>query len=98
PAEQSARNNVIPLATLAEWGDRNRDDCEPIVQILPKGPLPHSCFEIPVGGSDKAHITPGNSGSTYGTHRAFLQYAQEFRLERKGKLPYFIKEHTAAVC
>src|ERR1043165_7493942 len=97
PAQQMARDNGNILATLTEGGGRHREHCEPIVQILPEGPLTHSCFEISVGGSDKAHIHPANSGSTYGPNLPFFQYAQEFRLERKGKLPNFVEEHAAAV-
>ena len=40
PAEQMARDNGNVLATLAERGDGNRDDCEPIVQILPDALAP----------------------------------------------------------
>jgi hypothetical protein len=92
-----ACDNGNVLATLAEREHPNRNDCEPIVQILPEGPLTHSRFEISVGRSDKAHIYPANSGSAHGTYLAFLQYAQEFRLEEKGKLPDFIEENAAAV-
>src|SRR6266513_4602323 len=92
PAEQMARDNGNVLATFAERGDRNRDDCEPIVQILPEGPLTYPRFEIPVGRSDKAHIDPANSGSPHRTHLVFLQHAQKFRLEEKGKVSDFIKE------
>ena len=74
------------------------DGLKAVEKVPPEGFFLHHVFEISVGRCDQAEIAGGFLRGAHGADALFLKYAQKDLLQRKGKLPHFIKEQRPAVC
>ena len=85
------------FAPLAERRDTQRKDLEAIVEVLAEVALGDVFLEVPVGRGDDPHVHPPLLGGAERANLAFLQHAQELRLEREGHLRHFVEKERAAV-
>src|SRR5207247_7281173 len=56
PAKEETRKIRQVLDALAQRRHPDRNDVEPVVQVLPERPLLHRPFEIDVGGRDQTKL------------------------------------------
>lgn len=84
------------FAPLGQRRQRQPHYIEPVEEIRPKPALLDQFEQRPVCGGDHAHVR------AQGFHAAdrfvffFLQYAEQFHLERPGQLAHFIEKQRAA--
>ncbi len=69
------------LAVVAQRGQRDRDDVQPVVQVLPEAPLAHLLLQVLVGGADHAHVDPDRRLAPHPLELLFLQHTQQLELK-----------------
>ena len=85
------------LAALAQRRQRDGEDVEPIVEILPEAPLGHGAFEIAVGGRDDADVRVERPSGSHAFERPVLQHAQQLGLHVDAEFADLVQEERAAV-
>lgn len=81
---------------LAQGRQRNLHHIEPVIQIVAKGSLFHQGCQIFVGGGHHANIHLDFLAAAHALELALLQNAQQFDLEIRRQLRYFIQKERAA--
>jgi len=85
------------FAPLAQRRHAQREDLEPVVQVLAEASGLHFLLEVPIRGRHDAHVHLARGGGADGANLAFLQHAQQLGLQRKRHLTHFVQEKRAAV-
>ena len=86
------------VAPLAERGDRDGHDVEPVVEVLAEPALAHGLPEVDVGGGDHAHVYPHRPAAAEALDLAFLKGAEELGLQVEAEAADLVQEERAAVC
>src|SRR4029078_12587336 len=68
-----------------------------VIQIFAKHALPHSFFQIDVGGRDNAHVDPPWTGVTEWCEFAFLNYAQQADLRFRRNITNLVEEDRTPI-
>jgi hypothetical protein len=68
------------LAALAQRRHGDRDDLEPVEEILAEALLAHELAELLVGGGHDAHVDAHGPGAPQPLELALLQHAEDLRL------------------
>src|SRR5262249_46712438 len=80
-------------APRPEWRNHQRDDIEPVEEVLSETPGGHEMGEVLVRGRDHADIyRPGGGLATKALHRAILEHAQQRRLTSQREVTDLIQE------
>src|SRR5262249_55708071 len=95
--EEMLRDERDVVAALAERRHAQREHLEPIIEVLAEATLRELILHVPVRRRDDAHVDALLLGRANGADLAFLQRAQELRLERERHLRHFVEEERAAV-
>jgi hypothetical protein len=81
-----------------EWRNRQRDDIEPVEEVLPEAPGGHEMREILIRGRDHAHIyRPGGALAPKALHCALLEHAQQRRLASQREVADLIQEQGSGM-
>src|ERR1017187_1553539 len=85
------------LLPIAERSERQRDDVQPVEEILAKAALGDGLREIPVRRRDDADVDRHGFRSAHARHATLLQDAQEVELQLRADVADFVEEERAAV-
>src|SRR5262249_12735605 len=75
----------------------DRENVEPVVQVLPESLLPDLGGQIAVGGRDHADVDLDRRGTAYPVELPLLQDPQQLGLCVDGEFPDLIQEDGSAV-
>src|SRR5262249_33666193 len=84
------------LTALPERWHRQRDDIEPVKEILPKGLALYGIVQVSVRSGDQSNIHCEGASTSHAFEFAFLQHAQQLRLKGGGQFPNLVQKHGAA--
>ena len=84
------------VAAIAQRGQMNVDDVEPVVEIGAEAPALDVVFQIAVRRRHDAHVHRNGFGAADGDRFALLQHAEQLHLGRRRHLADFIEEERAA--
>ncbi len=83
------------FAALAQRREGDWKDLQAIVQVAAELAGDDHLGEIAIGGGDEANVDGNCSGSADAFEFFFLQRSQNFGLEFRRKVPYFIEKERA---
>src|ERR1700730_13390224 len=86
--------NVV--APLAQRRNANVKDVEAVIEVVTELPKRTRILQIPVGGSDDAHVDSDRSRTSESQELTLLQHTQELRLRRRRHLRDLVEEEHAA--
>ena len=69
------------LPPLAQGRNGNRNHVQPVVQILPKGPILNHFVKVPVGGGNETDVNGLGSDAAHAGDLLHLQHPQKLDLE-----------------
>lgn len=81
--------------TFAQAGQRDRDDVEPVKQILAEAPRLHLFGEIAVGRGDDAHVGAAGRGLPHPLVFALLEEAEQFGLDGERQFADLVEKKRA---
>ena len=82
---------------FAERGNANRNNRQPIVEILPEESLLHSFFKVSVGGNQDPHIDGAGLRGPNSQHLAIDQDAKQFGLSGCRHFAGFVQKKGSAM-
>src|SRR5690606_21129580 len=85
------------LAALAQRRGVQGDHGQPVVEVLAEARPGDLLLQVAMGGGDDAHVHALFALAADARDDAFLQCAQQFRLQRQRQLADFVEEQRAAV-
>src|SRR5512143_887866 len=88
------RNVFFPLPQRRKG---NRDDVQPIIQVLPKKRLLNRLFQIPVGGGDHPDVGLEALVGSQALKFPVLQNSQKFHLGARGEVSNLVEKDGSAV-
>ena len=74
----------------------DREDGQPVVEVLPEAPAPHRFGQIGIGGRDEPHLHPLQAAPD-GLDFPGLQHPQQFGLQGRAQGADFVQEQGALV-
>src|SRR5258707_3886500 len=83
--------------SLAERWQRNRENIQAIVQILPEFTVTDHLPQVLIGRRDDTNIDARGTGAAYGLELALLEHTEQFRLKLHWHVSDFIQKQCAAV-
>src|SRR5581483_11143821 len=95
PLEEELGQLGDVLAPLAQRGQPDRDDVDPVVEILAEPPLLHRALEIHVGGRDQPERRLDWLGAANALDLPLLDRAQELRLQIEPQVADLVEEQRA---
>src|SRR5262249_14873575 len=93
--EEGQRRNVLPA--VAERRQVQRENAQPVVEVLSKGFLAHGLKQVAVRCRQDPHIDPDRSTTADAVEFALLQDAEQFRLGVRGQFADLVEEDRAAL-
>src|SRR5438874_605576 len=85
------------LASLAQRRHVNRENVQPVEEVLPEFLLPDERRQVAVRGRDEPRVRAKRAGAAQPLELALLQHTKKFRLQVERDLSHFIEEHRAAI-
>src|SRR3546814_612586 len=85
------------FAPLLQWRQLQRDDVQPIEQILPEAAFSDFTAEVIVRCSDDAYVDRHRCSRAYGPYFMLFQNSQQLGLRRERHVADFVKKYRAAV-
>src|SRR5438874_5492238 len=85
------------LHPLAERGQHDRDDVQPVVEILAEAAAPHLALEVLVGRRDDADVHPDGAVAADALELALLQHAQDLGLRLEAHVADLVEQEGPAV-
>ena len=85
------------LHPLAERGQHDRDDVQPVVEILPEAAALHLALEVLVGRGDDADVHPDGAVAADALELALLQHAQDLGLRLEAHVADLVEQEGSAV-
>ena len=82
---------------VLEGEGANRDDIQPVVEILAEPPCRHLAPEVAIRRSDDAHVDRNLVVAADRHDRPLLKHTEEFRLEFELHLPDLVEKNRASV-
>jgi hypothetical protein len=95
--DEMARERRYVLEAIAERRQADREDAEPIEEVLAGAPRLHLVLELPVRRDDDADVDLPVARVAHGPDLALLQDAQQLRLQARRRLRDLVQEERAAV-
>ena len=74
-----------------------RNDIQPVVQILPKGPALHHLLQIAIGGGDNPHIHPHIAHAPQPFESRSLDDPQQLGLQFRRGIADLIKKNRPSI-
>src|ERR1019366_2004154 len=93
-AVHERRNVLLPVAQRRE---SQRDDVQPVEEILTESPVGDGLQEVPVRGRDDAHVHGDGLRSSHARDAALFEDAQEVELQLRADVADLVEEERAAV-
>ena len=95
---QIAQRDALQVArALAQRGHPNRDDVQPIEQVLAEAALLDGLFEVAVGRGNDPHVGPARFGFAHALIFLLLQQPEQLGLDFERQLADLIQKERAAV-
>ena len=85
------------LHPLAERGQHDRDDVQPVVEILAEAAALHLALEVLVGRCDDADVHPDGAVAADALELALLQHAQDLGLRLEAHVADLVEQEGPAV-
>src|ERR1700750_2083298 len=73
-------------AAVAQGRNRQRNDAEPVVEIVPEAPAPARGEEVPVRGCDHAHVDVAGAARADALDLTRLERPEQLRLQIEREL------------
>src|SRR5436190_2183210 len=89
------QGDVLPA--VAQRRHVDRDDVEPVIEVLPEPLLLDQLLERPVGRRNDADVDLDVLGAAHPAERPLLERAQELRLERRRHVADLVEEYGPVV-
>ena len=83
------------LGALAQRRQLDRDDVEPVVEVLAEPAFLHRLLEVDVGGGDQAELGLDRLGAADALDLAFLNRAQQLGLQVEPQVADLVEEQRA---
>ena len=87
--------HVFPALAQGRRGDR--DDVEPVVEVLPEALLAHEHGQVLVGGGDDPHVDAEGLGPPHPLELALLEHPEDLGLRDRREVGHLVEEEGAAV-
>ena len=85
------------VAPLAQGGQVDGEDAQPVIQVRPELPLGRPCLQVAVGGRDQPHVGPDRLVAADALERLLLQQPQDLGLQGQRHVADLVEEQRAAV-
>src|SRR5947199_180246 len=85
------------LDPLAQRRQQDRDDVQPVVQVLAEAPRLHFGLEVLVGGGEDADVDLEGAVAAHPLELALLEHAQDLRLRLRPHVADLVEEECPAV-
>ena len=85
------------LAPLAQRWHGDREDVQPVVEVLAEAALADLVLELAVGRGDQPHVHLDRPVAADALELALLEHPQELRLQVQRQLADLVEEERAAV-
>src|SRR3989449_9979774 len=95
--QERADQNRNVLPALAQRRNVDRDGVDPEEQVLAQTSLAQGGLGAPVRRRDEAEVHRDSFGGSHPAHGAFLEHAEELRLELRRHLRDLVEEERAPV-
>ena len=82
---------------LAQRRERDREDIEPVVEIVPEAVLPNFLGEVAIGGRDDTHVDVHRPRAAQSLELPFLKDAQQLGLKLNRQITHFVEEQRSAM-
>src|SRR5271165_3358234 len=89
------QRNVLP--PLAQWGNPDWEDIQPVEKIGAEFLLLHQGTEISIGGGDQTRVRGEGARTAQAFELALLQHAQQFGLEFERNFANLIQEYGSPI-
>ena len=86
------------LASFPQRRDSQAENVEPEVKIAAKTALRHCLLQVAIGSGQNAYIDGNSLGAAHRADLAFLNGAQQLRLQIDRQLANLIQKHCSAFC
>src|SRR5207245_1623431 len=83
------------LAALAQRWQVNREDAQPVVEILAELATRHGVGEVPVGGDDEAKVGLERHGAADPLELALLEDTEKFGLDGRREFAHLVEKECA---
>ena len=92
----SAERNDV-LSAMAKGGDLDRENGQPMKEVLAKCAFDHHLAQVAIGGGDPANVGENGPVAADALELLLLQHPQQLRLQWRVELGDFVEEEGAAV-
>src|SRR5208283_3998442 len=75
----------------------NRNNRQPVIEVLAETPLPHFFLEVPVGRGNHPHVHLNIAHTPHAPHHLIFQHSQQLGLQQRRKLANLIQKQRASV-
>ena len=82
---------------VAQRRQLDHEAVEPVIQVFAEQAFGDAFAQVAVGGADELDIDGDRFAAAERRHHAFLEHAQQARLQRERHVADFIEEQRAAV-
>ena len=97
PAHEELGQRRDVVLAVAQRRHLDRDDVEPVEQVLAELALLHHLAQVAVGRGDDAHVHAQRAGAAEPLELVLLEHAQDLRLRARAHVADFVEEQRAAV-
>src|SRR6185503_16228619 len=95
--EEVTRDLNDVVTALAQRRHLDRENAEPVEQVLTESPFGDGLLEIAVRRRDHAHVDGMRAIVSDALVLALLQHSQQLALQIERNFPYFVEENRAAI-
>src|SRR5207253_3689410 len=85
------------LRAIPQRRERDREDVQPVVEVVAEGPGRHHLREISVGRRDESDVDSFGARAAEPFELLLLEHAQQLRLELERNVADFVEEEGPAV-
>src|SRR5258707_7944353 len=89
------QGNVVDA--LAQRGDLNREDIEPVEQVLPEGAFSYGCTQVRVCSRDYSHVYRNCLTAPNSFEFSLLENSQQSNLGLGRQVTYFVQKYRSAI-
>ena len=97
PVRQVLREQRDVVAPLAQRRERDREDIQSIVEIVPESILPDFVRQITIGGGNDPHVDVHRARAAQSLELSLLQNAQQLWLQLDRKVADFVQEQRPSM-
>jgi hypothetical protein len=85
------------VTTVTKGGDRNLQDVEPVIEVLPEPARATKNLEILIRRADHPHVHMDGTAAAHRADLPFLEHPQELGLRGEGEISDLVEEEGAGV-